>query len=541
MHTFKSSFSGISAFVNSRKIVTFIFFALILLIGIFIFRDYGFSADERIDYRTGLVNFKYLVQRFAPSALAGMPYLNELEDLANYQDRHYGVFFQMPASVIPHLLGYTDLRDIYFCRHLFTFLFFWAGLIAFYKVLKLRLQSRNFALLGTLMLFLSPRIFADSFFNSKDPVFLALVIASWYTLNHFRRNLNLKWAVLHAVACAAALDTRIMAMVLPGLTFLWLAHEFFYARVNRIRVKTITYGLIYIVFLGGFTILFWPYLWEKPLDHFLEVFHKLDRGWSFDVLYWGNFIPFNRLPWHYVPGWILVSTPVIYLLWCLVGITSFFRRLLRSPMTFLHSENGKQDVSTFLIFLLPLMVVIATKAVLYDGWRHVFFIYPPLLYFSILGLRAGWRWWQENQEKRRLRKTGWVIMVLTFLGFVRTAWLMISMHPHQNVYFSFLPPSYIEKSFDMDYWGLSYRKALEYILDHDERPLLLISTNVGSATNTIDLLRPEQRARIKFVSTQEAEYFITEYRWHREPYPYWEDIYRVKVNGLRILSVFRLR
>ena len=44
---------------------------------------------------------------------------------------------------------------------------------------------------------------------------------------------------------------------------------------------------------------------------------------------------------------------------------------------------------------------------------------------------------------------------------------MIRNHPFQNVYFNnFLShdEQYLRKNFEMDYWGTSYKQALEYVL-----------------------------------------------------------------------------
>ena len=40
---------------------------------------------------------------------------------------------------------------------------------------------------------------------------------------------------------------------------------------------------------------------------------------------------------------------------------------------------------------------------------------------------------------------------------------MIENHPIQNAYFS-LPARYVQHNFELDYWGLSFRPALEYLL-----------------------------------------------------------------------------
>ena len=47
---------------------------------------------------------------------------------------------------------------------------------------------------------------------------------------------------------------------------------------------------------------------------------------------------------------------------------------------------------------------------------------------------------------------------------VQITFSMIKHHPFQNVYFNMLAGKEIEKKFEMDYWGLSNKQALDYIL-----------------------------------------------------------------------------
>ena len=45
-----------------------------------------------------------------------------------------------------------------------------------------------------------------------------------------------------------------------------------------------------------------------------------------------------------------------------------------------------------IIFSAPIVVVVVLKSTLYDGWRHMFFIYPFLAYFMAMGFSAGVKW-----------------------------------------------------------------------------------------------------------------------------------------------------
>ena len=118
---------------------------------------------------------------------------------------------------------------------------------------------------------------------------------------------------------------------------------------------------------------------------------------------------------------------------------------------------------------------------------------------------------------------------------------MVWNHPHQNVYFSVLNGDKIRSQFEQDYWGLSYRQGLLYILENDSRPKIkVVTAHAPGYLNTL-LFEESQNQRIEFVPKQEqADYFLTEYRWHPQDYPFQDkEVYSIEVNGSKIMSVFK--
>ena len=148
-------------------------FAAILIIGLLVFDDYGVPTDDPIERTTTLVNLKYILSTVAPNyplpaALADQP------DLATWVDRYYGVATQLPTAVLELIFNFKfSPAAVYKIRHLWTFLQFFAGLIFFCLLLRMRFGSERTAVIGVMLLWLSPRIFADSFYNVKDLPFLS--------------------------------------------------------------------------------------------------------------------------------------------------------------------------------------------------------------------------------------------------------------------------------------------------------------------------------------------------------------------------------
>ena len=56
-----------------------------------------------------------------------------------------------------------------------------------------------------------------------------------------------------------------------------------------------------------------------------------------------------------------------------------------------------------------------------------------------------------------------IISIFTFLIIFKNFYWMYSNHPFQNVYFNILAGKKFNERFEMDYWGISNKNALEYI------------------------------------------------------------------------------
>jgi len=65
-------------------------------------------------------------------------------------------------------------------------------------------------LIGSIILVLSPRIFANSFYNNKDLVFLSFFIISSFYAIKFINNQNLKNSFYFSIFAALSIDVRIL-------------------------------------------------------------------------------------------------------------------------------------------------------------------------------------------------------------------------------------------------------------------------------------------------------------------------------------------
>ena len=524
--------SGFTVFIEHKhKTLVWLFFVVFLAVGTGIFRDYGISWDEPISRHGGGYAAMYAVHG----------------DRALFADneRYHGPAFEMFLVGMESILRLTDNpRATFLMRHLLTFLLFYAGVFFFYLLCRDHFGSWKAGLLGSLFLILSPRIFAHSFYNSKDIPFLSLFIISIYTLIRYLDNRTLYRASVHALANAFLIDIRILGIIIPFFTAAFFAGDLLIRRVKKKRGEMVLPGfLLYTFLLVSFTILFWPVLWPDPVYHFKEAFKQMSAyPWRLTVLYLGDYIKATDLPWHYIPVWIIISTPILYTFFFIVGSFVSIKELAMNPIRF---YADKRDDLIFLSwFFLPLCVVIASGSVVYDGWRHMFFIYPAFLILSLTGMICLWNFIRAKFQgvSRRVMKSAFVALV--GLALIHTAWIMVEYHPYQNVYFNRLAGrdmKEVKKNFELDYWGLSYRKALEYILKNDSDRLVRVYVANQPGRENARILPAADRRRLVYVDDpDEAEYFLSNYRWHKDEYRFGEEYYSITIDGAKIMTVLKL-
>ncbi|WP_380266707.1 hypothetical protein [Hymenobacter caeli] len=517
---------------------------MLLLLGAVLYRGYGISWDEFTDHNLGNVTANYVARRLVPARWQSrLPTDPRVLWLPTSGIIH-GPVVETPAAVLGRLLYPQQPRGYYAVRHGFVFLVFAAGVAALYGLGRLRFGSRRLALLGAALLVLSPRFAAEAFYNGKDVGFMALFTVAMLALAWLARRPAAGRALLAAGATGLAIGVRMPGIILPAFALGWLGWQAWRAGPGPARRRRLGVAGLYAGATVGATVLCWPYLWESPLANFRYALLVMSHvPWPGTTLYWGRLLPAPALPWHYLPVWIVVTTPVPYVLAALVGAGVAVRQLWQNQKS---GGWATQLDCLFLLWLLaPLVAVIGLRSVVFDGWRHLYFIYPALLLLAVRGVQAlAHRWGPVLRGPGRWRR-GLVGLALGLVALDggRTLWFIVRAYPNQQTYFSCLPNATAERLFERDYWGPSYRYGLEWLLRHDPSPIITV-TGPQPAIIYVNLfaLSPAQQKRIRLIDSPAARYYLTAYRWHPQPYA---DSLGPEVlayrpgGGIKALSIFR--
>ena len=202
---------------------------------------------------------------------------------------------------------------------------------------------------------------------------------------------------------------------------------------------------IYAVIAIVVMYLTWPYLWTDPIGHLFGSLKTMSAyPWRGQVLYNGIEYASTALPYSYLA--VLFGIQLTEPVWVLsiVGFAVSISRAARSE------KRGLIEL-TILWFIIPLLGFIILRSALYDNFRQIIFILPPVF-------------WLAGVTFEKIRNTKWQIALVT-LCLIPGIVGIVRLHPYEYIYYN----SFIggmdgaQGRFELDYWGTSYREAAEYV------------------------------------------------------------------------------
>jgi len=524
---------------------------LYLIIGSLILPDYGISMDEPIQRKHGIVSFDFINEKF--NLFPTIPATYQ-ETLSEYDHRDYGVVFQLFSYSAERLMNINDAHSVFLLRHVFTFILFWLSAVFFYKLAEIQFGKGIISISGLLFYILSPRIFTEAFYNPKDIILLAWVAIGMYTMVKFAEQKTIKYLLLHTLVCALAINARVVGIVLPFVTLLYSLLTLKDQKLNDLVRSTGIKLIVWSFLTLFFTCLMWPFLWENPVRNFLYSFNEMKLfRWNGQLLYWGNLVWASDLPWHYTFSQILVTTPLLYIILFIGGFTFTLIKIIRSNLKFNLDSGNRRSLMFLTMFLFPILSIIYFHSILYNNWRQMYFIYPAFILIALEGLNELYNHILQVIRIFWNRFLKIVLFSAVSISICFTIGFLIKMHPYQYIYFNQLAGKDPLRKFDGDYFGLSYKEALEYLLETYPDDTLKI--NVANSSGIINKMNFSDKdiARLEYVDEiKDADFYITTYYYPattEEYHSYWntefpfnqELIFNKEFRASKIVGVYDLR
>ena len=406
-------------------------------------RNYGMTWDEQARFQEGT-----RVVSFYRGALRASDFQHE--------SRLYGLLFEVTANLVYQAFG----GDLWMTRHRVNAAVGALGIVAA-GLLAARVMTPLSGAAVMVLLLLSPRYVGDAMNNPKDIPFAAFCAVALLAFSLVRGEFPfLSWTRAAVIGLALALPLNVR----PG-ALLYLGY--FGASVLVLLVRARAWSLRQLIPVAGRVLVagavmlvagcaFWPWALQNPFVRpFLALRDVAAFPWYGTTLFNGQSILANRLPWSYLPTWMVITIPPVVLAGVLLSVAAAandarHRRLWTA---------GLWGVAAF-----PVLLAIVTRATLYDGWRHLLFIYPPMVILAV----AGWRFVLNQARFKAIRV---VSVVLLAAGCVEPLLFVARNHPNEIVYFNAIVggPRGAWGRFELDYWGNSLLQATAWTAALAER------------------------------------------------------------------------
>ena len=459
----------------ARKPIFFLL-AINLLIGSFIFRDYGYSWDEPLFYDYA----DALGYAYSPDAwLSGDFDLERSFGSSGDDHKTRGPAYLLLARGPVYLLESLGL-DKASAWHLINFLFFQLGVYFLYRLAS-RWMKPAAALAAAALFSWQPLLWGHAFINPKDPPFLVLFVASvclgfemvdrfWNQTEGGRRRFS--GILLPALVLGITTSIRVLGP-LAGLIVLAYAIVRLGRRLVEFLPQLFSYGIIALLAM----FVSWPFLWGDPVANFIAVFRLMsDNPTNLSVLFGGEVYRAGELPRRYLPFMIAttLTEPVLplFIAGIFLAYVQLFRQSRRSQMNFpeaaasdswrslrssLDSSTVRTDLASLTLilfwFFILLAYVLLRRPAMYDGMRHFLFMLPPVFIFTGFTLdflfeRIASSWLYAG-----------LILLLLLPGILG----IIRLHPYEYTYYnSFIGgTSGVFSRYETDFWLTCYKEAVD--------------------------------------------------------------------------------
>jgi len=464
---------------NIIKNPILILIAVNILIGLFIFRDYGQTWDEPYFYSYG----DALGYAYSPiNWFSGHFDLNNSYGISGTDHKTRGPAYIFLARNVVYGLEKLG-SDSASAWHLVNFLFFQLGIYFLYHITKRWVKPA--AAFATAILFSTqPLLWGHAFINPKDPPFLTFFLISVclgfemvdrLVDDSLSSKQKLIGIIMPAIALGITTSIRVLGPLASLLVSIYLVSNLFQNK------KTKSYSSAWLLFTGYgvavilFMLITWPYLWENPFVNFIHSFTLMsDNPTNLAVLFGGQIYHAGDLPRRYLPFMLTATlTEPIWILFTIGLIVAYWKIFTKKIIKSNHSISLTLILAWFAILI---AYVLLRRPAMYDGFRHFLFIAPPI--FIFIGFAFEWLFEKINF---RSINTYWLraglIGILIAPGIIG----IFQLHPYEYTYYnSFVGgTSGVFRNYETDYWLTCYKEAVEQIDQKASTPINLFIKREG--------------------------------------------------------------
>lgn len=514
----------------SKKVYIGIFLFL-FIVGIVVTNDYGIHWDQQSELDILYSNIKEYNEKifFENETIANMcldyekSIGREVPLITESVERDHGVAPYYP--IVPLLLlNQNNHLAVILIQHYYNFVLFFISIVALYYLAKKLTRSKNVAVLIALLLYVTPRFFAEGHYNNKDILLFSMFLITFACGYFFLEKQNIKSCILFALSAALSANIKIIG-ILPFAIIIFLGIvELVKMKKGKIKKYASKILLAMLFFVLFFTFLT-PAVWGGPIDY---VKYLLSNATDFSR--WDNYLLFDGrvfrqsitgLPKRYILTEYVITTPIFILIASIAGMMLIAFDLIRNPKDFVRDKNKLLMLIVIAMQLSFLGYATLSGMILYNGWRHLYFTYTGTLMACIYL----WKFIIESNHKiieiATMTTTGICILVLMFTG--------IKNHPYQYTYFNLLAGENISERYEIDYWCVSTYNALLELQDtSSEEEIMITSLDAVTRNSLVETSKLLSESQVNILIEDPKKGWInTEYILDNPMYSnmYYKDTY----------------
>ncbi len=547
----KLSKQNTPTFIQNREPAIYRLLFFVIAIGLMftmthLSKDAGVSGDEMVNYNHAKLVYEY----YAKGDKSAVD-VRVNPNLDRTMLQYYGQSFDNITYFVNKI---TNTDSPFESRHLMNSLVGWL-IILITGLLLSHIAGWRAAIIGMIMLFVSPRFLGHSFNNPKDIPFAFAYVFSIFQMILWAKELpkiKIKRIIWIVLGIAMAISVRIGGLMLVAFLFMIVGLWYITSRPLKdfLTAKYLSGGFKYIFILLGMSIaaffvgiILWPYAIESPIKHSRE---SLAIMTNFSVgirqLFNGENIWSDRAPWDYLPKYIFMTIPMVAILGLALFIALIKKVLKKSNELFVF-------VIVFAFFF-PVFYIIYQKSNVYGGWRHVLFIYP----FLVMAASLGFDGLLHLFKSKYIRDGVWIVIA----GFMFLPLKHITKnHPHEYIYYNELSGG-VDKAYgfyEMDYYYHSMREASfwlnDYIKKDNPKPTkktVVVSNNMGitqyyfrhdTATVAVGYIRYYERGTIDWDYCIIVNSYIDANQLQTGMWPPKNTIHTIEVDGKPICAILK--
>lgn len=511
--------------------------ALLFFIGSRDFGKYGISTDEIQQRLIGFVNLKYILNVFFPNR--SWFRLEEFPDLNNFGDAIFGPSFEVFLALVETVVKPSNFNSTFSLRHLFTHYFFVLALFLFATSMKKHFNNDLITFLSMMLFVGNPRIYSESFYNSKDIVLMSMFMITTTYFLHFMNHPTQYNLMTLGILIGVSTTIRLSGVIwIPILIFLVMLSGFHENKSVKHKIKLL------VALFGSFgfsLVMFFPFLWSNPIRNFFIALIKFARYPSdLDMLFEGRVINSENLPIDYILKWIFITTPIYILI--ILGFSLVLSGLYLGKCL----KRKKIDLNSYLLLVsisIPfssILGIVILDSSVYNGWRHLYYVYPYIVIVILFGVTL-----INKLLKRKLQN---LVAIILLVLIINNVYWQQTNAPLSAIYFNKLFSSNTELKYDIDYWGVGNEILIRKILsDSGKKYISIYTLNNTPIQFSFDLFSAEDKARLNLSdNAASADYILETFQVDRsedfDPLPSTAQLwYELRLENFTIARIFKIQ